>query len=334
MEKLLSKMLRALEGGETVVLCTVLAASGSVPRGAGAKMAVFADGSIAGTIGGGSVEYAAIRRAMEVHATGEADAQSYVLRPNEVRDLGMVCGGEVTVYFLRFEPETAVPLLHHLLALSRENRNSWLIMAIRDSHVVDVGTWDEEMGAKFLNHTEESDILPLLGRRPVYREGELSLFVEPLSRRGTVYIFGGGHVGAALCPVLAGVGFRVTVVENRPGLCDPARFPGAAQILRHDCADIRDIPITADDYCAIMTPGHANDLGVLDQVLRTPARYIGLIGSRKKLAATREFLLDRGHTPENIGRIHAPIGLAIGAETPQEIAISIAAELIAERAGR
>ena len=140
-------------------------------------------------------------------------------------------------------------------------------------------------------------------------------------------------MGRALCPVLASVGFRVCVVENRPGLCDSSRFPGAMAVLQDDCKDIRKtIPITKDDYVAIMTPGHADDRNILDQVLWTPARYIGVIGSRKKIAATNAYLLSHGHSEDDLRRIVSPIGLPIQAQTPEEIAISIAAQLIAHRA--
>lgn len=337
MKALFDKMLAALHGGTSAVLCIIVASSGSVPRGAGAKMAVFPDGSIAGTIGGGTVEYLAIQRALAIHAGGADAAERFVLRPNQVQDIGMVCGGEVTVHFRRFDPDDpeGIALLEHLLSLVSRNCRGWLIMALQDGRISDIGTWDDTDGMRFLREPSEGDVLPHLCSRAVLVHGDPTLYIEPISRPGMVYIFGGGHVGQALCPVLAGIDFRVTMVENRPSLRDARRFPGAVQVLHDDCADIRaTIPITSDDYVVIMTPGHADDRGILDQALWTPARYIGLIGSRKKLAATRAYLLERGHDEASLSRIHSPIGLSIGAETPQEIAISIAAELIAERAGR
>ena len=336
MISLFQQMIRRLTEGEPVVLCSIIASSGSVPRGAGAKMAVFSDGSFCGTIGGGSVEYCAIQKALEVHQTGLDARESFLLHPNQVQDIGMVCGGEVTVYFQRFDPENeaALSLLRHILSRLQCNCGCWLIMAMQDRKVTEFGTWDDETGLCGIQSIGEAALLPHLSSRSVHLAGEPTLYIEPLSQRGIVYIFGGGHVGKALCPVLASVGFRVCVVENRPGLCDAERFPGAMAVLRDDCKDIlKTIPITKDDYVAIMTPGHADDRGILDQVLWTPARYIGVIGSRKKIAVTNAWLLERGHDPESLKRITSPIGLPILAQTPDEIAISITAQLIAHRAG-
>lgn len=332
---LFQQLLARLKNGNPAVLCSIIASSGSVPRGAGAKMAVFSDGSFCGTIGGGNVEYCTIQKAMDVHKTGHDAQESFLLHPNQVQDIGMVCGGEVTVYFQHFDPEQkeTLALLRHILSRLQCNCNCWLIMALKDGRVTDFGTWDDETGLRGLQSIDEAALLPHLGSRSVHLQGETHLYIEPLCQRGIVYIFGGGHVGRALCPVLANVGFRVCVVENRPGLCEAERFPGAMAVLQDDCKDIqKTIPITKDDYVAIMTPGHADDRDILNQVLWTPARYIGVIGSRKKIAATNAWLLERGHDPASLSRIISPIGLPIQAQTPEEIAISIAAQLIAHRA--
>ena len=335
MISLFQQMIARLTQGDPAVLCSIIASSGSVPRGAGAKMAVFPDGSFCGTIGGGRVEFCAIQKALEVHKTGQDSQESFLLHPNQVQDIGMVCGGEVTVYFQCFDPRDpeTLPLLRHILSRLQRNCNCWLIMVLQDGRVTDFGTWDDETGLQYLKSIGEAELLPHLCSRAVRVKGERTLYIEPLSQRGIVYIFGGGHVGRALCPVLATVGFRVCIVENRPGLCNSSRFPGAMEVIPDDCRDIRaTLPITKDDYVVIMTPGHADDRGILNQVLRTPARYIGVIGSRKKIAATNEWLLNQGHAPEVLQRVTSPIGLPIMAQTPEEIAISIAAQLIAERA--
>ncbi|MBE6932884.1 MAG: XdhC family protein [Ruminococcaceae bacterium] len=337
MISLFQQMIARLTQGEAVVLCSIIAASGSVPRGAGAKMAVFPDGSFCGTIGGGRVEYCAVQKALEVHNTGCDAQESFLLHPNQVQDIGMVCGGEVTVFFQRFDPENGetISLLRHILSRLQRNCGCWLIMVIEAGKVTEFGTWDDETGLLGIQCIDEAMLLPHLSGRSVRLAGEPVIYIEPLSQRGIVYIFGGGHVGRALCPVLASVGFRVCVVENRPGLCEAERFPGAMAVLRDDCKDIlKTIPITKDDYVAIMTPGHADDRNILDQVLWTPARYIGVIGSRKKIAVTNAWLLERGHDPESLKRVTTPIGLPIQAQTPEEIAISIAAQLIAHRAAK
>ena len=154
-----------------------------------------------------------------------------------------------------------------------------------------------------------------------------------LTPSGRVYIFGGGHVAQALVPALAAVDFRCVVLEDREDFCRPELFPGVEEtrlIQNGDPAAYAGI--TAEDYVAVMTRGHKDDLTVQAQALKTPAKYIGVIGSRKKTAAVFAKLRDMGYTDADLQRITTPIGLSIKAETPAEIAVSIAAQLIQLRA--
>lgn len=168
------------------------------------------------------------------------------------------------------------------------------------------------------------------------RQGERVLFAQPLVRAGTVYLFGAGHVSRALAQILAMAEFRTVVYDQRPEAAWRAFFPDAAERICGPFEEALDRlePITEEDYAVIMTPGHQGDYEVLSQVLRTPAKYIGCIGSRKKVAAARERLLADGFTAAETGRVWAPIGLPIGGETPAEVAVSVAAQLIACRSGR
>ena len=171
----------------------------------------------------------------------------------------------------------------------------------------------------------------LLESRAVFREGWFAL---PAVRGGKVYIFGGGHVSQALVPAIAAVGFRPVVYDDRPEFADPALFPRAEAALCGPFTALSEqVCVTPDDYVVIMTRGHQADYEVLTQTLRSGAKYIGCIGSKKKLSICRDRLLAAGFTAEEYARVHAPIGLAIGAETPEEIAVSVTAEMIAVRAG-
>lgn len=153
-------------------------------------------------------------------------------------------------------------------------------------------------------------------------------------RPGRVYIFGGGHVAQALVPVLTAVDFRCVVLEDRPEFCRPALFPGVEETILIDNARVAEfVTLTGEDWVVIMTRGHANDLLVQSQVMKSPVRYIGVIGSKRKTAAVTEKLMDMGFTREDFRRVCAPIGLPIRSETPAEIAVSIAAQLILDRAG-
>ena len=273
MQTLFQQMNQRLAQGESLVLVSVEASSGSTPRGEGAMMLVSAQGRIAGTIGGGAVEYRSEQIAREALAAGRSRVERFQLRPNEVQDLGMICGGDVEVSF-------------RYLAGGDEAAIAWA-------------------------REEEARLTP----------------------SGRVYIFGGGHVAQALVPALAAVDFRCVVLEDREDFCRPELFPGVEEtrlIQNGDPAAYAGI--TAEDYVAVMTRGHKDDLTVQAQALKTPAKYIGVIGSRKKTAAVFAKLRDMGYTDADLQRITTPIGLSIKAETPAEIAVSIAAQLIQLRA--
>lgn len=273
--QLFQEMIQRLTGGESLVLVSVEASSGSTPRGEGAMMLVSAQGRIAGTIGGGAVEYRSEQIAKEALKEGRSRMESFRLRPNEVQDLGMICGGDVDV--------------------------SFRYLAGGDGEAV---AWARE---------EERRLLP----------------------PGRVYIFGGGHVAQALVPALAAIDFRCVVLEDREAFCRPELFPGVEEtrLIQNDDPAAYE-GITADDYIAVMTRGHKDDLIVQAHALKTPARYIGVIGSRRKTAAVFAKLREMGYTDGDLARITTPIGLDIKAETPAEIAVSIAAQLIMIRAER
>ena len=334
MKQIFETLRNQLRSGGSAVLCSIIASSGSSPRGEGAKMAVLPDGSTVGTVGGGAVEQRSIQMALEVLKTGNSHAHAFHLSPNDVEDIGMICGGNVTVYFQYLTPEH-LPLVEEICRLLTESRgSSWLVTVLRDGAFWDMGIYDREHGLRFTDAIDLPTLEPLLRSGGVLQKGDPAYFVEPLTTAGTVYIFGGGHVGRALVPFLTMTGFRTVIFDNRPSAAVPERFPGAAQVILGDYLRISDqVTLTADDYAVVMTPGHQSDREVLAQVLRTPATYVGCIGSRHKVAKTRELLLAQGIPEADIDRIHSPIGLPIGGETPEEVALSVAAELVAHRSG-
>lgn len=331
MREWIREIVRALESDGPVELVTVTEARGSTPRGAGALMAVFPNGRALGTIGGGNVEYEAQRLAAQLLGERGSALRRFRFVQGDAASLGMVCGGDVTVQFqyLPAGDRQAIAVLRDLAAAFAGELDTWLVRKIEGEAVVDMGTADRN-GSRHLARPPEN--LPaLLGNRPVLDGGWLSI---PIVRAGRVYIFGGGHVSRALVPVIAAVGFRPAVYDDRPEFADPALFPRAEKVLCGEFTEIaKHVVLTSDDYAVIMTRGHQADYEVLTQILRSGVRYMGCIGSKKKLALCRERLLAAGFTAEEYARVHAPIGLAIGAETPEEIAVSVAAQLIAVRAG-
>ena len=334
MKEVFEALLAALRRGEPAALCTILSVTGSAPRGAGARMAVFTDGTTIGTVGGGAVELRTAQMALDALRTGISVLHGFQLHQNQVEDLGMICGGGVTISIQVFQPDddASISFLEEVSSLLARPESAWLIYQLENGQVTQMGTYTEQGGLRHML-LDEALLARLLTSQPTCMTGSPSFYAEPLVMAGTVYIFGGGHVGAALVPVLAYVGFRVTVFDNRPEFALSEHYPKADHVIFGEYQDFSPyLTLRPEDYVAIMTPGHQADREVLLQALRSPAGYIGLIGSRSKLAATKAWLLERGIPEEDWPRVHAPIGIPLGGRTPEEISISIAAEMIRHRA--
>ena len=335
MKQLLDSIIGRLKAGDSVVLVSVIASSGSTPRGAGALMAVFADGEFAGTIGGGAVEFEAQKQAVMMFESRLSHIASYTLAKNDVANLGMICGGDVTVSYEYIDPADIrnLELYSYMRSAFDKNENIWLVRRFEGEAPPETAIYDGT-GLHFNSSFNESDIISLLGNAPELTEGDIRYYTEPLVRSGRVYIFGGGHVAQELVPVLAHLGFTVIVYEDRENFSSKALFPDASRIVLNDFSGISDVlMVEKSDYVVVMTRGHQKDYEVLEQMLRTEARYVGCIGSAKKVGATKQRLLEAGVPKEAFDRLHSPIGLRIKAETPAEIAISIAAEMILFRSG-
>ncbi len=165
--------------------------------------------------------------------------------------------------------------------------------------------------------------------------GSLDIFIEPILATPTLILFGGGHVSLYLSKVASTAGFEVVVVEDRPAFATKERFPEASEIIVGPWEEVvQKLRIGDHSYLAIVTRGHKGDLACLRSVLATPARYIGMIGSRRKFIEITKFLESEGVPPEQIERVHSPMGFDIGALTPEEIAVSVVAEMIAVRRGQ
>ncbi len=331
------KLRQRLEPGQSFVLVNVVDSAGSTPRGSGAKMAVFADGSYMGTIGGGNVEYLSIQQAVQAIKEKKSMSKGFNLTKNQKADIGMICGGNVEVSFQYIDGENTayLEMLDHMLKLYEDDVDAWLITAMRDGAVCDTGVYDKESGLHFMTAVSEEQIRPYLKNKSVQTETDPMCFVEPLVQSGCVYVFGGGHVAQELVPVISHVGFRVVVFEDRENFAKPELFPGVHHTVLGSFKELSEqITIRENDYIVIMTRGHQSDYEILRQVLCMQTAYVGVIGSRHKIAATTKRLLDDGISEQDIARMHTPIGLPIKGETPAEIAISIAAEMILCRAER
>lgn len=320
MKTMFTLMRNYLAAGKSLVLATVVGSTGSTPRGAGARMLVGETGRLWGTVGGGAIEYRCLELAQTVLQTGVNREEIFRLNPDDLHKLGMVCGGSARV-LLQFLSSETLSAAEKAAAELEAGGELWLV-----SHC--------HGGLNLYRRNEvPRELHPYLTKRPLrVQEEGLDLFVEQIGTLGSVYIFGAGHVGRELEPLLSRLGFRCVVVDDRSEYASPVLFPTAAEVL---CADFSDLPQTValgpEDYACIMTRGHAHDSMVLTQVLAANPRYVGLMGSRRKIAAVHDLLRQKGFTQEQIDHVTAPIGLAIGAQTPAEIAVSIAAQLIAIR---
>jgi xanthine dehydrogenase accessory factor len=175
-----------------------------------------------------------------------------------------------------------------------------------------------------LNHEASYDAGLICG-------GTLEIFVEPILPQPALYLFGGGHVATAVARIAHQAGFAIGIVDDRDTFANAERFPMAAEIHISYEEAFAKIKPNASTYIVIVTRGHKDDMRVLDWAVATPARYIGMIGSRRKVLSVYKALEKEGHALDKFERVHAPVGLEIGALTPEEIAVSITAELIAIR---
>lgn len=308
MNNLFQTLLYQREKHRSTVLATIVWDDGSAPRGKGSQMLVGESGLLSGTIGGGAVELRAIQLAQSL-LSGAAVPALHEFRLNTSGELGMVCGGDVTV--LLTAASLSDPLWDSLAAE--------VLRRVRDRVPGFLTLPLDGAAPRVTDASETSDVclsLPL----PV---GERAL------------IFGAGHISRALVPLLRTVGFRPVVFDDRPGFATPENFPQADDTLCGDFDRIGDyLTVTPEDYVVVMTNGHDHDFQVEVQLLQGPAAYVGVIGSRKKTAYVNRRLREAGITEEAIASVHTPIGTAIKAVTPEEIAVSITGEMICVRATR
>lgn len=247
----------ALERGEPAALVTIVSTTGSTPQRVGAKMLVFGDGRMVGTIGGGCYENDAFGKAREAIQHRRPQLVHYELDDDFAQETGLICGGQMSVY------------------------------------------------------------------------------IEPIEPSPELYVIGAGHVGYSLATMAHEVGFRVHVVDDREKFANRERFPHAAEVVTEDIpAWLARTAIPAHAYVVVVTRGHNNDLDAMRALVARDLRYLGLIGSRAKVARIYTQMKEEGLDVAAMKQVHAPIGLDIGAVTPQEIGVSILAELIAVKHGK
>jgi xanthine dehydrogenase accessory factor len=256
MRDVLEAALRAETDGEAAALVTVIATEGSTPQKAGAKMLVFADGRIVGTIGGGCVEAEMVTRARQAIGNGRTQVAAYDLTPEQAGEDGLVCGGRMQV------------------------------------------------------------------------------FIEPVEGTPTLCVFGAGHVAQPLARMAKAAGFSVEVADDRIKFANRELFPDADAIVVDGFAEAAArMTLGRNTYAVVVTRGHKGDADALQALLGKGLRFVGLLGSKPKAIHVFAQLEERGVPLSELASVHVPIGIDIGAVTPEEIAVSILAEMIAVRRG-
>jgi xanthine dehydrogenase accessory factor len=352
-----------LAKGEDLVLATIFSHSGSTPRTTGARMVIRGDGSIIGTIGGGKLEANTMAMAPEIFEKKITTLREFRLTGKDASAMDMICGGNVSVLMEYLNPKNddQLEILEAIIDASTKHIKAWLLTELptqvkpdtlelercvlrRDGLSVGklcvdiqpgkgspIGLFEEGIA----HETEGIDISST--HYPVQINiGERKILVEPLGSAGSVIIFGGGHISQSMAPLVQSVGFRTIIVDDREEFANSERFPEVEQLVLTQSFEncFRELDVDQDSYIVIVTRGHLHDSSVLSQALKTNAAYIGMIGSeRKKEMVFKELIENEGFKTEDMQRVYSPIGVEIGAETPEEIAISIVAELVKVRAG-
>jgi xanthine dehydrogenase accessory factor len=334
MRFILELLIHILEQGQSAVLAAIVRSSGSAPRTSGARMLMLADGTPAGSVGGGALEGACQAKARELFLTSCSFAElNFKLNASSAADAGMLCGGSVSVLLHRID-STSLDLLRQVRSEYVQGLRPMLLTLLpthgEPPRLMSLGNRDnrdlpEGLRAEILRKTRRMPFLVNCGNQEI--------FIEPLVHPGRVHLVGAGHVALATAQLAAFVGFEVVVMDDRAEFASTARYPQAREVRVLDTFDNCFAGLGPDDYVIIVTRGHMHDREVLAQALRTRAGYVGMIGSRRKRDAIYTSLRGEGFTEADFKRVHCPIGLAIGADTPEEIALCIMAELVQVRAG-
>lgn len=332
--------------GKPFVLASVVGTKGSTPQKVGAKLLVRYDGSILGTLGGGCVEAEAWQEAMAAMKAGDPVLRDFVLTQELAAESGLVCGGTMEIFidpaWTRPEfPGVAKEILAALEGQGRvvlatrlpdpgAPRGTWFL--IRESGSTEGSLGSDEL-ARLASRTSgkvlESDRAALLTLSSGVR-----LYLEPYQVPPTLFVVGCGHVGKAVGTLGKFVGFRVVVVDDRAQFANREHFPDADEILVGDMLEtLRAYPIHYNTYIVIATRGHKLDYQATREAARSRARYVGLVGSKRKTILVYRQLFADGLSEEQIKGIRAPVGLDLGARSPEEIAVSIIAEILALRLG-
>ena len=346
MQTILRDLENTIRKGQSVAWTALVETRGSTPQKAGAVMLVFPDGSQAGTLGGGCVEAEVKRRALRLLDAGKAELLSFQLDSDYGWDDGLICGGRMRMLVDPVHPGDDLSYFESYMRLLEDG------VGCTEAIIIDSEKAGGPEAARFLI---SADGVPVASRPAVASPGQVEIpdqvvaGLRPVVDRPRAYvtdgvsylpqlercrllIVGAGHVGQKVAELADTVDFDVWVVDDREQYCNPERFPSAKRLIVAPLDNaLSGLDIDSNTMCIIVTRGHNHDEEALYHVAETPARYVGMIGSRRKIRLIFEDLLREGVPRDRLERVHAPLGFDIGSQTVPEIAVSIVAELIAHR---
>ena len=316
MKNLISKLKCEIINGNACYLVALIESEGSTPRSSGAYMLVNKNGWVAGTVGGGGMEYAAVCEAQKKLLAGEC--KSFAKRFDLTTAAGMACGGYCSLQYCYLPASKETEILAEYILYKLNGSYPWWLLIPMGEGMITV-----------------EDVLPLKKHQGYYELDGMEYYAEQYNYDGRVFVFGAGHVARELVPLLSHLGFTCVVIDDRAEFADPAVFPTAFRVQQVDYTKLGEVcSPTCRDYAVVMTRGHVHDANCERFLLKTRVHYIGIMGSKNKARLAREALLAEGYSEAELARITTPIGIDIGSETPAEIAVSIAAQLIQIRSNK
>lgn len=355
MKDIYTEIVKGLEAKEQLALATIIQRVGSAPREEGAKYLIKKSGASLGSIGGGCVEAEVWQEGQKAMERGEAKILRFNLTSEQLAEGGLICGGNIDVLVEPLRDEFLE--IYKEIIKEREQGGEGLLATVIHRDRTSYPSKDikafykksgEKIGSLFGDQSLDERISKEMERVLRMRKLEmltftfseesqspwkhLEILLEPIFPEPTVYVFGGGHISQQLVPLLKKVHFKVVVIDDREMFANRERFPEADEIIVTEFEKAFDhLTIDPSSYIIIVTRGHIYDGLILGKAIQTNARYIGMIGSKKKIQTLYKNLAKEGIPESLFKRVFAPIGLDIGSETPEEIAISIVAQLIQEK---
>jgi xanthine dehydrogenase accessory factor len=348
LSEILAECARLAGGAGAGALASVAKRHGSLPMSATAKMLVTAGGARMGTVGGGCLEAEIIERAMDVLERRVPALSSHSLNAELAGDYGLTCGGTAEMLIEPVYPDAVLAAVYaQAAAIVARGGRSVMATALDWSDGPRKALWSYPLpsaatppagshhaATQPTGHLDDAMLAAMAAYDPRVEAAsfEQGVLVEGISGMPRLVVFGAGHVGAKIAQAAAFAGWRVSVVDDRADFADAARLPFAERAIVCDFHEVASaVPLDGDTYVVIATRGHQHDVVLAGQLAPRPLRYLGMLGSRRKVAMTAKVLREWSVSEADVAQIHAPVGIAIGADTPEEIAVSVVAEMISVR---